>query len=154
MWLLISIVGWVLGIALVFISAIHDDIVLLQEFSYFFLCFWGFYWVGNTAADTDRRTEITDATLPLWKRRILFLGQSNPFRRKTILFQTALVIGTPVVIVMWLIAPFTTMSVGVAGAWIIGILILAVICDIRIRRKYKDTVGVIDELRSLWSRRK
>ena len=137
-WELITVGGWVLAVVLLIFSTNRPDVLSLNIAGFLFGV-WSLYSIGNKAADEDRRAEVTDTDLSFWKRRILFLGQTNPFRRKTVIFQTTLVIGMVVLAVTWLIAPYTTVSIGVALVWMAGAVIMMPICNIRIWRDYKDT---------------
>ena len=145
---LISAVSWIIVIAFLFFSAVYSNIVPVG-FALFLLMFWGFYWLGNLAATMDREAEITNTTLPLWKRRILFFGQPNPFREKTNIFQTFVVTTGLLVFAIFIIVPETAIGGISMIAWLVAALILSVICDIRLRRKHKDTKDAIAEWRSM-----
>jgi len=133
-WKMIEAGGWILAIALLVFSVTRPGMVS-SGIIYLPICAWLLYWGGRDAANENRRAEVTDTTLSLWKRRILFLGQPNPFRRKTVVFQTTLVIGTAILVVAWLIAPYTIVSLGATLVWIAAMPIMVFICEIRGRRK-------------------
>ena len=63
------------------------------------------YWVGNLAAAKDRKTETANIHLPLWAKRILFLGHPNPFRQRTIICKIILIATFLPVLPMMLIVP-------------------------------------------------
>ena len=138
MQFVINLGVWLFVIVLVAFSITHTDVVA-PEVAVFIFTFWSLYWVTSRAARTDRVSNITDATLPLWARRILFLGQPNPFRRKTVIYQTIFMSSSPIIFVIWLLFPNTLVNYATLATWIVAAVVLIPICDIRVRRRYNDT---------------
>ena len=63
-----------------------------QEYIYAIVLFMCFYSYGSFPTEKrDKRRGLSDVYLPVWARRILFLGTKNPYRKKTIIWQTILV---------------------------------------------------------------
>ena len=116
-------------------SSIANNNIELQGIGLTLVFFLGFYSVGCSAASMDRRAEITDINLPPWRRRVLFIYQGNPFRRKTVFFQTTLVIATPTALVLFLVPPSNFVGALALSVYIVIVFVLTVVCDIRTRRK-------------------
>jgi len=96
-----------------------------------FFCIY--YNAGRTTAQfKDRRRELSTIGLPDWKRRVLFLNQPNPFYKKTIIFQSTLVIFTPIVVALSLFAPFSIVMVPTL-IHCIGMAILAIILEVQVQ---------------------
>jgi len=129
--------------------------VISIEVFYSLVVFWMFYRVGRVVAEIDRYTEITNITLPLWLRRTLFLGQPNPFRRKTVVFQAILVLVFVAVFAIALSSLDAIASYIALGVCTLGMFLLVVVCDLKIDMKmrggrYKG-MSVVDEIRSMSS---
>ena len=114
-----------------------DSVAFVPTPILFIVVVVGLYSIGCSAADMDRRAQIAGAELTLWGKRLLFLGQPNPFRCKTIIFQKLLVITSPVVLVVGLVLPYPFNSFVMHGHIII-MFILTWTYDVRWRRKLKD----------------
>ena len=95
-----------------------------------------FYSLGCSAANEDRRVGIATARLPTWSRRILFFNQPNPFRKRTVFFQTYAVLGLLFIFVLNVL--FGSRVSTIASWYPIGFLILMVVCDLRRRRAVKN----------------
>ena len=146
MRILISVGIWVLLLVLLLAKVISVEV-------FWSLAVFGmFYRAGNGAAEVDRYTEITNITLPLLLRRILFLGQPNPFRRKTVVFQAILVLSLTVALVIALIFPGTIASYTALWVLIFGSFIQSIACDLKIDMKMRGGryrgISLIDEIRS------
>lgn len=97
-----------------------------------------FYLIGQSVANMDRQAGIATAKLPKWARRILFFRQPSPFRKRTIFFQTYVVLGLFTILVMVFIVTNATV-ITTTLRWYYRILLpLILICDLRLRRTVKS----------------
>lgn len=95
-----------------------------------------FYFIGQSAANMDRQAGLATAEIPTWWKRILFFNQPNPFRKRTILFQMYIVLGLFFTFVN-IFFRNSSVAIGIIRWHYRGLLILAVICDIKLRRSIK-----------------
>jgi len=94
-------------------------------------CFY--YKAGHTTAEfKDRRRKLSSIDLTDWEKRVLFLNQPNPFYKKTIIFQSTLVLSTPIVVALSLVAPFP-IAIVTTLIHCIGMPILAIILEVQAR---------------------
>lgn len=94
--------------------------------------FYLFYSSGHTTAEfVDRRRKLSNIDLPIKIRQILFLKQNNPFSKKTIIFQSILIIITPIVIIISLFVSNMRVLVINFMAYIMIMFILAFILGIQ-----------------------
>ena len=92
-----------------------------------------FYSLGYSAANMDRRAGIASTKLPIWCRRILFLNQNNPFRKRTVFFQAYVILGLLIGFgSLWL--GLIDVTIVIVRWYLIILLILLVVCDLRRRR--------------------
>jgi len=98
-----------------------------------------FYLIGQSVANMDRKAGIATAKLPEWWKRILFFRQPNPFRKRTIFFQTYVVLGLFTIFGIIFIVTNTTVITTTLRWYYRGLLTLMLICDLRLRRAVKDS---------------
>jgi len=97
-----------------------------------------FSLVSRICSLCDRECEITDMQLPLVWRLILFFGAPNPFRRKTVIFQSIVVIGGGIAALVTVFSSdFETVRM-VQMIYLSTPIFLAAILGVRIRRKYLE----------------
>jgi len=137
MRLVMSIVGWLIPF-FVFVLFIFTDLIGVDFFLRFNV-FWFLYFIIARAANTDREAEVTDTMLPRWLRIALFFNQPNPFRKKTVICQIVHITITAISVIIWSIIPQNKVSNITTIAYVFVLVVLINICDIRMRRKYKDT---------------
>ena len=87
--------------------------------------FW--YWVGNLAANPDKRAKTDEINLPLWARCILFLGHPNPFRLRSIIYKVLLLVTSIIMIALLFSAPDSRATAIVLILWMFGTPALALV---------------------------
>jgi len=98
-----------------------------------------FYLIGYSAASMDRRAGVATAKLPTWCRLILFFNQPNPFRKRTVFFQTYVVLGLLITFGDLFFGGSKNIVINIIIRWhTIGMLILIAICDIKLRRAIRN----------------
>ena len=93
-----------------------------------------FYTRSISVARVDREAGLANTNLPLWWRRILFLSRPNPFRKRTIIYQTILIVMTIITLGLNSMFPSTRIAYLSFGAYLIGMVLLMVVCDMRARK--------------------
>ena len=133
----------ILSIPIIFFIMLFREEVTFQQFSFtigitLFIVII-FYSIGCSAANMDRRAGIASVKLPTWCRRILFFNQKNPFRKRTVFFQTYVVLGLLIVFGSLLFGLDNDIISAIRRWYPRILLILIVVCDIRHRRATKTT---------------
>jgi len=101
--ILISILAFVLFLWLVTSDISHRATGITY---YLFIMIFGYYSFGfSTTEKRDKYVGKADTNLPTWARRILFLYKPNPFGKKTIIYQSILVITAPIILLVSLLMP-------------------------------------------------
>lgn len=93
-----------------------------------------FYYIGYTTAEfKDRRRGYSSIELSERIKKVLFLKQPNPFAIKTIIFQSVLIAFTLIALTISIFSSNVIVGVITTLSYIFGMIILALILDIRTR---------------------
>ena len=104
----------------------------IHELMYIFMII--LYWIGISVARVDREAGLANTDLPSWWRRILFLSRPNPFRKRTIIYQAILIVMTIITLTINFAFPNTRASLLLQRVYLIGMVFLMIVCDMRIRK--------------------
>lgn len=92
------------------------------------------YWRSMSVAKRERDAGITDTNLSSKWRWILFLNASNPFRKKTIMYQICLIIMMLLTLLVIFLLPNTRIAILSQGAYLLGVVLLMFVFDMRLRK--------------------
>ena len=92
------------------------------------------YWRSISVARRERDAGITDTSLASKWRWILFLNASNPFRKKTIIYQICLIIMMIMTLLITFLLPNTRIAILFQGAYLLGMVLLMFVLDMRLRK--------------------